>query len=75
VKLGLARQAVLAVAAEACISTTLRCEWEQIRAWNSLAFPDYTLEVENAMADHALGANREYAVGGAPLERVGERAS
>ena len=62
--LGLARQAVLAVAVEASISETFRREWMQIRPWNSLASADYTSEVEAAIAEYAQGGNQEYAPGG-----------
>ena len=67
--LGLAQQAVLAVAVEANASATFRREWEHIRSWNSLASAEYTRAVEAAIADYARGENRQYAIGGGPLER------
>lgn len=69
--LGLARQAVLAVAVEASASATLRREWDHVRAWNSLASADYTREVEAAIRSYERGEHREFGIGGAPLELTG----
>ncbi len=67
--LGLARQAVLAVAVEASISETFRREWVQIQPWNSLASADYTSEVEAAISEYDSGGNRAFATGGPHLRR------
>ncbi len=58
---GLARQAVLSVAAQACESRTFGELWHSVRSWTELASPDYIVAVENALSDmrqHGTGAYR-----------------
>jgi hypothetical protein len=61
---GLARQSVLAVVSEVVLSKILREEWRAVTEWVRLVSPEYVIEVEAALADHAAGRNRQYAVGG-----------
>lgn len=48
---GLARQAVLSVAAEVSASAVTMEEWEDSRSWNELASPEFVQRVEEAMAE------------------------
>jgi hypothetical protein len=61
---GLARQAALAVAAEATSSATFRAEWQQIRPWNALASAEYARSVDAAIDEYQRGSNLEYGIGG-----------
>jgi hypothetical protein len=63
---GLAKQAVLAVAAEVSISSTMQREWKMVAEWTRLASPDYVDEVTAALQEKLAGGYEPYTVGGLP---------
>ncbi|HSG91696.1 MAG TPA: hypothetical protein VLA56_20935 [Pseudomonadales bacterium] len=59
---GLARQALMSIAAELNQSELLRAEWELSRPWHALASPEFVAEVEAAAADLRAGADPQFRV-------------
>lgn len=71
-ELGLARQAVLSVAAEIEVSDTFRNEWTSMESWLALASPEYVREVNVALQNFAQGPRDKYQVGSRAMESIGE---
>lgn len=62
-EVGLARQAVLSVAAEKNESQLFRNEWETGRPWHELASADFVRLVEEEAINRREGADQLYRVG------------
>ena len=67
-EMGLAQQAVLAVAAEVVLSKTMQREWDMVATWTRLASPDYVEAVEAALLEKKSGQHEAYPVGGLPAQ-------